>query len=215
MPFLQIDPTISRGQYNKAQQAAVNNQPDHKNGNAEQKNGETGDNSANKDSSSENTFSAEQDAKLLEMKADNKSWKDIAAEIGKAQWQLKARFKEIKPADGNTANKPSDGKAKGGKKQNGDNKANQGKKVDLKNAKHSKDGEGDEAKFGIDEWMELTEDDIFSFYDLKILRDLVAQDAEWMWLRIASRFFDETGKRVDGSEIKKKFDDMGKKMSKK
>lgn len=43
------------------------------------------------------TFTAADDAKLIEMKAAGKTWKEIVAETKKSQSALKDRFKEIAP----------------------------------------------------------------------------------------------------------------------
>jgi hypothetical protein len=65
-------------------------------------------------------FSAEEDEKLKEMKAANKTWREIAAEMKRPQNALKNRFKEIKQ-DGNEgaaeAKKPEDSKSHASSKQ--------------------------------------------------------------------------------------------------
>lgn len=51
------------------------------------------------------TFTTTDDAKLLELKAAGKTWKEIVAEMKKSQSALKERFKEIGPkASGGAAN---------------------------------------------------------------------------------------------------------------
>ena len=44
-------------------------------------------------------FTAEEDAKLIEMKKANKSWKDIMAEVKRPKHELSARFKELESGD--------------------------------------------------------------------------------------------------------------------
>jgi hypothetical protein len=75
-------------------------------------------------------WTPEEDEKLKAMKAENKSWKIIAEEMGRAQHVLKARFKEIGGAAGNDQGKKNaDGKGQNDKeKQGGGGQGKQGKK---------------------------------------------------------------------------------------
>ncbi|KAK5120496.1 hypothetical protein LTR85_006151 [Meristemomyces frigidus] len=81
-----------------------------KNGNGNGKGGDGGDN--NKGEEAE--WTADEDAKLKALKADNTPWKQIAEEMSRPQYQLKARFKEIKDTDGGDEKKDDDGGKKGG-----------------------------------------------------------------------------------------------------
>jgi hypothetical protein len=60
-------------------------------------------------------WSAEQDKTLKTMKEDGKTWVQIATETGKAKHECQARWKEIRPADGEAQGKQDDG----GNKDNG------------------------------------------------------------------------------------------------
>jgi hypothetical protein len=75
-------------------------------------------------------WTPEEDEKLKAMKAENKSWKIIAEEMGRAQHVLKARFKEIGGAAGNDQGKKNaDGKGQNDKeKQGGGGQGKQGRK---------------------------------------------------------------------------------------
>ncbi|KAF2261371.1 hypothetical protein CC78DRAFT_583809 [Lojkania enalia] len=63
----------------------------------------------------EETWTTANDARLLEMKNDNLTWKDIAEELGRAQYECKERFKIIKPADWKPTSKAAKGGKQGGK----------------------------------------------------------------------------------------------------
>ena len=67
------------------------------------------------------TFIATDDAKLIEMKAAGKTWKEIVAELKKSQPALKERFKEIGP-------KASGGRRDEKKKEEAEAKASEDKK---------------------------------------------------------------------------------------
>jgi hypothetical protein len=87
----------------------------------------TGDNAAKGDKTADSTseWTDEQDKKLMEMKGDNRSWRDIATEVSKDERQCKERFRQIKPKDwkpnnvkgGGVVGKQNQDKQKGGKSQ--------------------------------------------------------------------------------------------------
>lgn len=174
-------------------------------------------------------FTAEQDAKLLEMKAQNKSWKDIETELGKPKHVLQKRFKETKPASEDAAKKAEEGKkkaeenkkraeegkdeaaaAKKGKE--GKEKAKKKEEEEEEKKKKKKEGGGDGKeeqegrKFTLEEWATLTEDDVFTYEDLKALADIFSLDEEQRWIRVASKFYGLTGRRMDPGDIKDKFE---------
>ncbi|KUJ20025.1 uncharacterized protein LY89DRAFT_779890 [Mollisia scopiformis] len=65
-----------------------------------------------KDNSDEKTatsdeWTAEQDKTILEMKADNKSWKEIVAAVGSSKQAVVNRFKELKKAETEQPSKPA------------------------------------------------------------------------------------------------------------
>jgi Myb-like DNA-binding domain len=79
------------------------------------------------------TFTAADDAKLIELKANGKTWKEIVAEMKKSQSALKERFKEIGPKAedaGGTASGEQKKKEDEKKKSGGDEKATKDKKGD-------------------------------------------------------------------------------------
>ena len=78
-------------------------------------------------------WTPEEDEKLKAMKAENKSWKIISGEMGRAQHVLKTRFKEIGGAAENDQGK-KEANGKGGEGQN-DKEKQQGGKQGKKNKK--------------------------------------------------------------------------------
>ncbi|KAK4986008.1 hypothetical protein LTR66_008003 [Elasticomyces elasticus] len=157
-------------------------------------------------------FTPEQDAQLIKMKAENKSWKDIAQEIGKPAWALKKRYPQIRPKDDDVANKEVEGHAKTAEKKQTD----QGeKKRKAKAKKDHNDGAsgvgGDqrgEQRFTLPEYQMLTEDDLFSFGEIQCISELLDRDEETRWIRIAGAFYDRTGRRIDPEDIHEKFNDL-------
>ena len=148
------------------------------------------------------------------MKAENKSWKDIRAELGRSKHALTARFKEIKDFDGGDGGAAK--KDEGGKK-NDDKKDDKKDKKKDKQEKHnkkqpaedpSKVGNDGQARFTMGEWMTLQEDDLFSFGELQCLSELIMRDESQRWLRIAAAFFDRTGRRVHPEDVREKFEEM-------
>jgi hypothetical protein len=67
-------------------------------------------------------WTAEQDKTLKTMKEDGKTWVQIATETGKAKHECQARWKEIRPAEGEAQGKKDDG----GKKESGGGGGNGG-----------------------------------------------------------------------------------------
>jgi len=65
-----------------------------------------------------------------------------------------------------------------------------------------------EARFTMKEWLTLQEDDLFSFGELQCLSELIMRDQSQTWLRIASSFYDKTGRKVHPEDIQEKFEQM-------
>lgn len=154
--------------------------------------------------------------------------------MGKPQGVLKQRWKAIDPtkaggdAGGGDDKKHKDGDAgKKDKKNDDDDKpatgAEQGKKpskADKKAAKKEAAAAAEkkppattkppskaasDARFTRDEWVTLQEDELFSFGELQLLSELVAQYDAGRWGMVASRFFDKTGRRVHAEDVREKF----------
>jgi hypothetical protein len=65
-----------------------------------------------------------------------------------------------------------------------------------------------EARFTMDEWLSLQEDDVFSFGELQCLSEIIMKDQRLTWLRIAAAFYNKTGRRVHPDDIREKFEEM-------
>jgi len=65
-----------------------------------------------------------------------------------------------------------------------------------------------EARFTMNDWLTLQEDDIFSFGELQCLSELIAKDMNQGWQRVAAKFFDLTGRRVHPDDVREKFESM-------
>ena len=61
-------------------------------------------------------WTSEQDAKIKEMKADNKSWKDIALEVGASKKDVQNRYRELTKSDGESGKEPEEKKNDGQEK---------------------------------------------------------------------------------------------------
>ncbi|KAF1990800.1 hypothetical protein K402DRAFT_203757 [Aulographum hederae CBS 113979] len=74
-------------------------------------------NTANNTGNGDITFTADEDAQLLELKGENSSWKAISTAIGKPVHALKARFKELNKdnAENDNADEPKKKDEKGNK----------------------------------------------------------------------------------------------------
>ncbi|KAF2496727.1 hypothetical protein BU16DRAFT_580805 [Lophium mytilinum] len=215
-------------------------------------------------------FTAQQDDMLLKLKIiEAKAWKDIASEVGKEVWEVKARWKDVRPTDearwkqlngygaapansgggggggGSGGGGKSGGGGGGGGKNNGkgggkgggggggaggggnDGKKNDKQKSNQKNSwqkqqqqqSHNFDvAEDADDEAGIadpfadplpdiqsgDGVVELEEDDNFSQDELVMLCRLLHRDQRNLWLRIASQFYDKTGRKVHPMDIKEK-----------
>ncbi|KAF2153098.1 hypothetical protein K461DRAFT_312569 [Myriangium duriaei CBS 260.36] len=176
-------------------------------------------------------FTAEQDAKLLEMKAANKTWKDIVSELGRSKSVWQARWKVTRPQGTAMNSATQKGKSKGedgsiveGKKANKSNssRANDSKKEKaLKKANVlrdlletgvptpsasvvSKHTSRSEPRMSLSALLELLEVDagFFSPRELRDLFQMLQGDEDEKWLRIASRFYDQTGRRMHEEDIR-------------
>jgi hypothetical protein len=87
---------------------------------------------------------------------------------------------------------------------------NQNQKGDKTAPKHSTNGNtsNNEARFTMNDWLTLQEDDIFSFGELQCLSELIAKDMNQSWDRVAAKFFDLTGRRVHPDDVREKFESM-------
>lgn len=210
-PLLQVDPT---GKPKGSTAKAKTGNGSEKKNSGEKKNENEGE-KKDDDKDNDRTFTAEQDATLAKMKAENKSWKDIAAETGKPQWALKQRFKELNAA----GNKGGDGKAAAKEdkdKQNNDKEKGKGKqpakttKINGNGAGNSNGNGGgaEETRFTMAEWRTLQEDDTFSFDELQLVAEILQDDGAQRWRRIAAKFYNVTGRRIAADDFRDKFEPL-------
>lgn len=67
---------------------------------------------------------------------------------------------------------------------------------------------GDETRFTLSEWLTLQSDNLFTISELQFLSELIMRDQNQTWLRIASLFYDKTGRKVHPEDIREKFERM-------
>ena len=93
---------------------------------------------------------------------------------------------------------------------NNNQTSNQKKSNDKPATKQSsnKGNATNEARFTMNDWLTLQEDDIFSFGELQCLSELIAKDMNQGWQRVAAKFFDLTGRRVHPDDVREKFESM-------
>ncbi|KAI7155043.1 hypothetical protein KC349_g7247 [Hortaea werneckii] len=204
-------------------------------------------------------FSAEEDAKLKELKDANTSWKDIAEQMNRQPQELKTRWGQIKPTineqkpqqhgkgngKGKQNQQPNQQGKKGGKPQTKEQQEAAAKKREERqkrreeaekpvflapapapstkpapfpsNPQNPTPGSiraaadaagGDETRFTLREWLTLQSDSLFTISELQFLSELILRDQNQTWLRIASLFYDKTGRKVHPEDIREKFERM-------
>lgn len=148
-------------------------------------------------------------------------WQDIARQLKCSPDLLRARLKEIDPKaaskatskdekkdnkdpNGATKQEPRKGKPDGQAKATEHKRQKEAPKKPASNPPDSTS----EVRFTMNEWRTLQEDEMFSFAELQLLSELVMQDQDQTWIRIASRFFDKTGRRVHPHDIRDKFEQL-------
>ncbi|RMX81453.1 hypothetical protein D0867_02633 [Hortaea werneckii] len=207
--------------------------------------------------------SAEEDAKLKELKDTNTSWKDIAEQMNRQPQELKTRWGQIKPTvneqkpqqqgkqngKGKQNQQPNQQGKKGGKPQTKEQEEAAAKKREERQKKREEaskpvslapapvpapenpknpttgstkpaanlptnaagaggGGGGDETRFTLSEWLTLQSDSLFTLSELQFLSELIMRDQNQTWLRIASLFYDKTGRKVHPEDIREKFERM-------
>ncbi|RMX95541.1 hypothetical protein D0868_11677 [Hortaea werneckii] len=203
--------------------------------------------------------SAEEDAKLKELKDANTSWKDIAEQMNRQTQELKTRWGQIKPTiNEQKPQQQGKGNAKGKQNQQSNQQGKKGGKPQTKEQeeaaakkreerqKRREEAENpvslapapapstkpapfpsnpqnpipgsiraaatgagrDETRFTLSEWLTLQSDSLFTISELQFLSELIMRDQNQTWLRIASLFYDRTGRKVHPEDIREKFERM-------
>ena len=150
--------------------------PDKAGGDGGDKNGEGGGDGKKKNGG--NGGEKKEDAKPADEKKDEEPKKLTKAQKRAAKQEGNTKQQEAAKAEEKTASKPA---SKSGSKT------------------------GSEARFTMNEWVTLQEDDLFSFGELQLLSELIAQYDTGRWQMVASRFFDKTGRRVHADDVRDKF----------
>ncbi|KAK8212287.1 hypothetical protein HDK77DRAFT_72588 [Phyllosticta capitalensis] len=194
------------------------------------KSGQNGQGGDKKQGKVDLTFTAEEDATLLEMKHKGDSWKMIAQALKKPQGAIKNRFKEIAPDDlkatvggkGN-ADEKRDAPAKKENaqqksKNNSEKKQTNNKSSSAKNNDSSKDKKDDQSvrsgssasRIMIPQYINgletitLRPDETFTANDLVWLCDAFMRDNDERFIRLSSRYYDMTGRRIHPATIRDK-----------
>ena len=182
-------------------------------------------------------WTTEDDKQLIDLKAEGKTWAQIAEITGRPKSALQHHWKDINPEKQNNQNNKSEEKKDNNGGGNDKNDANNDEakptKAEKKAAKNAAKAEAaaatkpvsakaasaaktpsaaksdGQARFTLGEWRTLQEDDVFSFAELQCLSELMLRDERHMWLRLASAFYDKTGRRVHSEDIREKFESMG------
>lgn len=145
-------------------------------------------------------WTAEQDALILKLKAENVSWKVIAARMSLAKSDIQVRFKELQkkgaqaPATETTENR----KDKDKDSENGSGKKDEG-------GKRGGGGSGSGGGGG----GRLKADDNWSREDCEILEMLEARYREQKWLSMQASFYNLTGRMVRADIIERKLSEAG------
>lgn len=159
--------------------------------------------------------------KIMELLGSNTGYKKIADALGRPLDQaLKDEIGKIKAQQGGKdgGNKKDEGGDKnknkggdgGGKKDGNRKDKEKSKKEDAKPNKPTSNAptRRSEARFTMEEWTVLQEDEMFTFGELQLLSEIIMKDSGQSWLRVASRFHDKTGRRVHPDDIRDKFEQM-------
>jgi hypothetical protein len=180
-------------------------------------------------------WTAEDDKQLIDLKTEGKTWAQIAEITGRPVHALKHHWKDINPDKQNNQNyKPEEKKDNNnGSANNNEAEITKPTKAEKKAAKKAAKTEAGaptkpasvkaasaakaasvtksdgQARFTLGEWRTLQEDDVFSFGELQCLSELMLRDERQRWLRLASAFYDKTGRRVHSEDIREKFESMG------
>lgn len=170
-------------------------------------------NDAKKDEANEPTdvavFTPEQDAQLLLLKLQNKTWRDISQQMGKPAELLRHRFREIKPSafDATTENKRRHDKDKHEGKKDYERLWKE-RKQEYQRKQSSPSATAyppasviSSATLGV---FQLEEDENFSYGEIQALVEILDADMSMVWDRVASNFYSISGRRVLPSVIKEK-----------
>ncbi|KAK8160896.1 hypothetical protein BKA80DRAFT_276248 [Phyllosticta citrichinensis] len=165
------------------------------------------------------SFTAEEDATLKEMKDRGDEIKNIAKALKKPKEVIQKRYDEIAtPAQkAAAANNAGEKKGKQAKKSQQATKANASKGKDNKasEAKKGREPVSSAPQISMPQYINglqnitVFPDEMFSASDLVWFCNAFMYDNEERWIRLASRFYDITGRRIHPHTIKQKLMQSG------
>ncbi|EAS31501.3 uncharacterized protein CIMG_06980 [Coccidioides immitis RS] len=144
-------------------------------------------------------WTPEQDLQLLKMKAEYTPWRAISASIGKPVFALKDRWGVIQPKT--SASRDKQKAQKEAKPTKLENEKTHERRVSFSEPIVTPDNDG--ARDADSSKKVLYLDEAFTLEDVILLNQIAARYDEDKWIRISSRFFDKTGKRVHPRILKK------------
>ncbi|KAK7514484.1 uncharacterized protein IWZ02DRAFT_188736 [Phyllosticta citriasiana] len=165
------------------------------------------------------SFTPAEDATIKEMKDRGDSWRQIAQALKKPQNFVKKRYHEIATPEQKAAAANNAGEKKGEQakkvQQAPKTKASDGKNKEASEVKT--DGNPDRSAPTISppqyinglQAVYVRPDDTFSANDLVWFCNAFMHDNAERWIRLASRYYDLTGRRIHPSVIKKKLMESG------
>ncbi|EFW23140.1 hypothetical protein D8B26_006658 [Coccidioides posadasii str. Silveira] len=144
-------------------------------------------------------WTPEQDLQLLKMKAEYTPWRAISASIGKPVFALKDRWGVIQPKT--SASRDKQKAQKEAKPTKLENEKTRERRVSFSEPIVTPDNDG--ARDADSSKKVLYLDEAFTLEDVILLNQIAARYDEDKWIRISSRFFDKTGKRLPPRILKK------------
>ena len=165
----------------------------------------------------EREFSTEQDADVLKLKEEGKTWREIATALKRSQKDCQARFKELEKGEknGNEGAKKdvatTDGEAAPAveeEKTKKKDKKGEKRGDKVESTKKRKAGEETGAEDANAGGKRLKADDIWTKDDCKMLEMLEERYREQKWLQIQASFYNQTGRMVIADLIEKKFQEV-------
>ncbi|EEP81041.1 predicted protein [Uncinocarpus reesii 1704] len=144
-------------------------------------------------------WTAEQDFQLLKLKAENAPWRAISASIGKPVYVLKDRWGVIQPKTMAPIKKPKAREEPKPAKPEGNNKPS-GRRVSFSEPLVTNNDGARDADLSK---KVLYLDEAFTLEEVILLNQIAAKYDEDKWIRVSSRFFDKTGKRLPPRILKK------------
>ncbi|PGH21509.1 hypothetical protein AJ80_03177 [Polytolypa hystricis UAMH7299] len=147
-------------------------------------------------------WTTDDDAQLRQLKAQNITWKGIATAMNRPVHDLKARWGIIRPYNpppSNAGTSNTNGASRG--ESDGYQKAKNTRKVSFAEPTVTVEPAKASGSSGQRKLFYLSEK--FTLDEVMLLNKIATKYDEEKWLRISSRFFDKTGKRITPQEAKK------------